>query len=177
MNIIIRRENPPERAISQEILRQTFGRETEAQLADALRQTAEFNPELSLVADRGGEILGYAMFFQASIAADAQAGTHPPQTAGLAPIAVRPQFQRQGVGERLVRHGLERCRFVGFDLVFVVGPPRYFSRFGFQPARPLGLEPAFPAGDADFQAFDLSGKFFGAVKGKISYPNPFRHAS
>ena len=50
---------------------------------------------------------------------------------GLAPVAVLPKFQRQGIGSKLIRDGLERCRQAGYDAVVVLGDPAYYSRFGF----------------------------------------------
>jgi len=50
---------------------------------------------------------------------------------GLAPVAVLPEFQRQGIGSKLIRDGLERCRQAGYDAVVILGDPAYNSRFGF----------------------------------------------
>jgi predicted N-acetyltransferase YhbS len=55
----------------------------------------------------------------------------------LAPLAVATAFQRQGIGQALVRYGLDNLKSQGIDFVFVYGDPRYYSRFGFTPNHQL----------------------------------------
>lgn len=169
MNIIIRPEKPGEAEVSTAILREAFGREDEAARLAALRSSGDFLPPLSLLADCEGQLMGYALFCRMSVQAPAIA--HP----GLALVllGVRPQHQRQGAGERLVRHGLERCRSVVPGLVVAFGPSAFFSRFGFRPARAEGLETDFAVPDDAFQVIDLEGKLLGAVKGKVLFPRAF----
>lgn len=169
MNVIIRAEKPSEREISERILRDAFGRDDEVNLATALRGLSDFNPNLSLVGADESEIRGYALYHRSTV--DTGTGSQPALL--LCPIGVDPAYQRQGVGERLVRHGLERCRVVGLELVFVIGLPEYFSRFGFQPAAPLGLIPSVDYPEDQFQVIDLSGRMLGAVKGRVALPSPF----
>jgi putative acetyltransferase len=73
---------------------------------------------------------------------------------GLAPVAVLPDCRQRGVAARLVREGLELCRQGGTGLVVVLGDPRYYSRFGFEPAERLALHDEYQGGDA-FQAIEL----------------------
>lgn len=168
MNAIIRSEQPSEREVAHNIVRAAFGRETEVQLLQSLRGLADFNPNLSLVAADGTEIRGYALYHRATV--DGKAGPQPALL--LTPLAVDPAYQRQGVGERLVRHGLERCRVVGIELVFSLGLPSYFARFGFQPAAAHGLTPMISIPQDQFQVIDLSGKMLGAVSGPVALPSP-----
>ena len=169
MNAIIRSEKPEEREACDQILRAAFGRENEVELAASLRGLSDFNPNLSIVGADGTEVRGYALYQRATVD-----GINGPQPALLlAPIGVDPAYQRKGVGERLVRHGLERCRVVGIELVFTVGLPEYFSRFGFQPAAPQGLTPNIPLPEDQFQVIDLSGKMLGNVQGTVNLPGPF----
>ncbi|EAQ99131.2 putative acetyltransferase [Congregibacter litoralis KT71] len=49
----------------------------------------------------------------------------------LSPVAVRSKTQGQGIGSRLIRHGLEALKAQGHDIVFTYGDPAYYSRFGF----------------------------------------------
>ena len=81
----------------------------------------------------------------------------------LAPMAVHPAWQRRGIGGALVRAGLEACRAARHDVVMVIGHPAFYPRFGFVPARPLGLssEPAMP--DAAFMVAELTP---GALRGR-----------
>ncbi len=169
MHVIIRAEKASEREVCDKILRDAFGRENEVQLAAALRGLSDFNPELSLVGADDTGIRGYALYHRSTV----DMGTSTQQALLLAPIGVDPVYQRQGVGERLVRHGLERCRVVGLELIFVVGLPEYFSRFGFQPAARHGLTPNIEIPADQFQVIDLSGSMLGKVQGTVTLPGPF----
>jgi len=55
-------------------------------------------------------------------------------TISLAPVAVRPEFQKQGIGGELIREGLKVCLQLGYDSVIVLGHPEYYPKFGFEPA-------------------------------------------
>ncbi len=99
-----------------------FGRAGEADLVEALR--AEARPHISLVAAWEGEIVGHIFFSPVTIEAEESVST----AMALGPMAVLPEYQRQGVGSQLVRKGLEECRRAGHEVVFVVGHPRYSRR-------------------------------------------------
>ncbi len=92
-------------------------------------------PVLSLVADDHGDVLGHVLFSAARVEPD------PARRRAriLAPLAVAPAAQGRGVGGALVRAGLARLDADGIDLVFVLGDPAYYGRFGFRPAGPVGL--------------------------------------
>ena len=62
------------------------------------------------------------------------------RVAGLAPMAVLPDFQRLGIGGELIRAGFQECRRLRYSAVVVVGHPDYYPRFGFQPADTWGLK-------------------------------------
>jgi putative acetyltransferase len=70
-------------------------------------------------------------------------------------MAVLPEYQRQGIGSRLVREGLEECRRMGCDVVVVVGHPGYYPRFGFAPASRKGLRCEYPVPDEVFMVAEL----------------------
>ncbi|MDF2970148.1 MAG: hypothetical protein K0R61_598 [Microvirga sp.] len=88
----------------------------------------------------------------------------------LAPLAVSPAFQRQGVGTALVRHSLMRLTKDGYDLVVVLGEPDYYSRFGFDPKLAEKLET--PYDGPYLQALALSDHGKGA-HGPVSYARAF----
>ncbi|MDE2292158.1 MAG: N-acetyltransferase [Elusimicrobia bacterium] len=172
MEIIIRAEKVDERAASEEILRQAYGRDAEVRLAENLRLSAEFNPNLSLVAADGSRILGYALYTRVTVA-----GNQVMPAAALAVMGVRPENRKMGVAERLVRHGLERCRGLRIDLVFAADLPQYLARIGFRPAGEYGLAPDWAVAAGQFTVFDLSGSMLGKVQGTVNYPAPFHGAS
>ena len=69
---------------------------------------------------------------------------------------------------------LERCRGFGLELIFVVGPPEYFSRLGFEPAQPKGIAAALRSPDQVLQVIDLSGSLLGKVSGNLEIPAALR---
>ncbi|HET7037075.1 MAG TPA: N-acetyltransferase, partial [Thermomicrobiaceae bacterium] len=128
--MVIRIEETGERATVDEIVRQAFGREVEADLVRAIRASPGWIPQLSLVAEREGELVGHVLFSRVAI--ESEGGEQPALV--LAPVAVLPAAQNQGVGSALVREGLDRARALGERLVVLLGHPNYYPRFGFQPA-------------------------------------------
>jgi putative acetyltransferase len=91
---------------------------------------------LSLVSVSGSGVCGHVAFTLCAPDAEGK-----PQAALLAPLAVAPRMQRQGLGTRLVQLGLERLQVSGIRQVFVLGAPEYYGRFGFLPER--GILPPY----------------------------------
>jgi putative acetyltransferase len=131
-DIKVRSERVEDRLAISEIESAAFGSALEATLVDALRESA--HPFVSLVAEIDGKPVGHVSFSPVTVA-----GTPTVSAAQLAPLAVQPAYQRRGVGAALIRRGLTACLEAGWRAVFLVGDPRYYSRFGFQLAGPLGL--------------------------------------
>jgi putative acetyltransferase len=101
------------------------GRNEEAELVDALRSAGDLL--LSLVATVNGEVVGHAAFSRLTVdAADGPVGG-----VALAPVAVDPDCQGEGVGSKLISAGIEMLRERGEQVILVVGNPAYYSRFGF----------------------------------------------
>ncbi|MBI1814801.1 MAG: N-acetyltransferase [Deltaproteobacteria bacterium] len=167
MSLAIRAETIADYAAIHEINALAFGRDDEARLVEAIRASAEFIPELSLVAVDGTTVVGHVLFSR--IALQTSEGALP--ALALAPMAVRPKFQNRGVGCELVRHGLDDCRRLGHRIVVVVGHPNYYPRFGFTSARALGLEA--PYRDAAFMALELMPGVLRGVRGTVEYPAAF----
>ena len=134
----IRTEEPGDQPAVYEVVRQAFGRDTESELVEGIRRSPGWIPELSLVAERDGAIVGHILLSRFTIAGEAGTGDVPALV--LAPLAVAPAMQNQGVGSALVRAGLARAEAMGERLVVLVGHPTYYPRFGFRPARPLRVE-------------------------------------
>jgi putative acetyltransferase len=167
--ITIRPETTEDYAATHEVNALAFGREVEAALVEALRGLPDFIPELSLVAVEAGRVVGHILFSPMVI--ETKEGAVP--AVALATLAVRPEFQNQGIGSELVRDGLERCRSLGHRIVVVIGHPAYYPRFGFSPARTRGLEAPFPVPDEAFLALELVPGALDGVAGMVRYPPPF----
>jgi putative acetyltransferase len=136
-------------------------------LVELLRASAGYVPNLALVADDDGDVIGHVMFTESTVeGSDATILI-------LSPLAVRPDRQRRGIGSALVEEGLRRAEARGAALVIVEGNPRYYSRFGFRRALELGLErPHEQIPEIAFQALPLAG-YDPGLRGKVVYPPPF----
>ena len=105
-----------------------FPTSAEADLVDRLR--ADGDAEISLVGRFDGEIVGHALLSRMRVTG----GTRSYRALGLAPVAVLPARQRQGIGEQLIRAALDAAHAVGEEIVFVLGELDYYGRFGFSAA-------------------------------------------
>jgi putative acetyltransferase len=165
MSVIVRAETPQDLEAIREVNRQAFGQEDEARIVDALRDGG--HARLSLVAEEGGQVVGHILFSDLSIVT--QAGTL--HALALAPMAVLPARQRQGIGSGLVREGLRACAEAGHRVVVVVGHPDYYPRFGFSAQLAEQLNSPF-TGPA-FMALELVPAALANVTGEVRYPPPF----
>jgi len=172
----IRPERAEDRSVIWEINRLAFGGEAEPNLVDKIRNSAGFIPQLSLVAVRHCRVVGHILFSPIEIRLDDRPD-QPMLALALAPMAVHPDLQKQGIGSALVRHGLEICRDLGHAVAVVVGHPDYYPRFGFTSARAKGLEAPFPVPDEAFLAIELVPGSLLGVKGSIVYPPAFEEVA
>jgi putative acetyltransferase len=144
---------------------QAFPTDAEARLVGALRtQAHEF---LSLVAESGDEVVGHIAFSPVTLD-----GRNVP-VLGLAPMAVRPDLQRQGIGSALVRAGLAACREAGVDAVVVLGHPDFYPRFGFRPASTFGLRCEYEVPDEVYMALELAPGSLSSCAGVVRYHAAF----
>jgi len=140
-----------------------FGQTAEADLIDRLRDAGALAH--SLVAERAGDLVGHVALSPVSVQ-----GALVPGALGLAPLAVQPPHQRQGIGAALVAAAIAAARADGAKVIVVLGAPAYYGRFGFRPASAIGLTCPWPqAGDA-FQALVLGTP---APRGLVRYHRAF----
>ncbi len=165
----VRPERPADRQVIRQINKAAFAGEVEARLVDNLRGTPGFIPALSLVAEKDGVVVGHILF---SIVHVTLGATRVPVLA-LAPMAVMPELQNQGIGSLLVREGLARCKALGHKVVVLVGHAEYYPRFGFAPAGAMGLRLPFEAPDEAFMALELVPGALHGLNGTIEYPPAF----
>jgi putative acetyltransferase len=111
-----------------------FGREAEADLVENLRDGGHLM--LSLVAEDGDRVVGHAAYSPATVELS-RGGRF--EAAALGPISVIPELQARGVGSDLMARGFAECAALGYDLMFLLGHPSYYPRFGFVPAKALGV--------------------------------------
>ena len=161
---MIRQARASDHAAIAAVLTAAFGRADEADLVARLR--ADQDIMFELVSEEDGELVGHILFSR--LWADRYE-----LYGALAPLAVHPDRQRQGLGSRLVRAGLEIAREFGCYGVLVLGDPAYYGRFGFSADAASTVRA--PYGGEAFQALALEeDAFAGAIS--VAYPNAFGDA-
>ena len=163
LRIKIRNEEAKDLEQVREILRATFPSDAESKLVDALR--ANGKAIIALVAAHNDQALGHILFSPVS--------TTPPNEAkgiGLAPVAVHPKFQSQGIGSQLIREGLRLCEELGYDYCVLLGDPKYYLRFGFEKASQFGVQNEYGVDD-EFMLIRFSKRDI--VKGMAKYAPEF----
>ena len=131
-----------------------------------LRKSEHYVPGLSLVAVKDGRVVGHILFTRLAIETQGRVF----EALSLAPLAVMPAFQGQGIGSGLVTEGLNACKGLGFKAVVVVGHPDYYPRFGFSSARAKGLDAPFPVPDEAFMVRELVSGALDGISGIIRRP-------
>lgn len=166
----IRFERPSDAVEVRDVNVAAFGREAEADLVEALRRATR--PLISLVAEEDAAIAGHVLFSPVALSSDPGL-----RIAGLAPMAVRPKFQRQGIGSALVRAGLDACRSAGFAAVVVLGHSAFYPRFGFVPASRFGIASTYLVPDDVFMTLELIAGALRDKRGVIHYHSAFAGVS
>ena len=153
-----------------DVVAAAFGSQREAELVIAIRASAQFVPELSIVAELDGHVVGHVMISHCTL--DDGATHH--QIATLSPLAVAPEYQKRGIGSALVREVTTRADRLGESLVVLEGAPSYYSRFGFEAAKPRGIDITLPswAPPEAAQCMPLS-TYDAARRGRVVYPSAF----
>ncbi|MBO3461282.1 N-acetyltransferase [Aetokthonos hydrillicola Thurmond2011] len=144
-----------------------FCQYNEARLVDKIRQSNRYIPELSLVAEIEDVVVGHILFSYIDLVNEETL-----QVIGLAPLAVRPQFQRRGIGSALVEAGLKAADKKGEAIAVVLGHPDFYTRFGFQPSIVYGIESPFPVPE-DFFMVKPFHNYQKKYIGKVVYPPAF----
>lgn len=123
-------------------------------------------PLLSLMATEGDNVIGHILFTNVKIT---PCDDTPPAMI-LAPLAVHPEVQSQGVGGKLIKEGLRRLTESGVALVFVLGHPGYYPKYGFKPAGTRGFEAPYPILEKNADAWMVQELYSGVinrVSGKV----------
>jgi putative acetyltransferase len=164
----IRDEDAGDRDAIFDVVSRAFPTPAEAQLVDRLRAAGAAT--ISLVALHGERLVGHVLFSPVRVDAEGSAASF--DAIGLAPLAVAPDVQNAGIGAALTRAGLAACRGRRHPIVFVLGHPGYYLRFGFEPAAPRGLHYAAGFERAFFVAELVPGALAGR-RGVVRYRPEF----
>jgi putative acetyltransferase len=169
MNITLRAERPDDIAAIAQLNDRAFGGAFESRLVETIRSGGNFIPALSIVAVEGNTIVGHILFSRIFI----RSGKGTVETLALAPMAVLPEYQKQGIGSRLVRYGIERARELGYNSVVVLGHKEYYPKFGFRRASVWGITSPFPVDDEYVMARELHAGALDEAAGTVEYPPEF----
>jgi predicted N-acetyltransferase YhbS len=170
MSTIIREEVRADFPYVFELNKSAFGQDGEARLVETLRNSDAFIPPLSLVAVRNQEIIGHILFTRIKIRNESGT-TH--DSLALAPMAVKPALQKQGIGSLLIRHGLSKARELGYQSVIVLGHDHYYPKFGFAQADKWDIKSPFDVPPSVFMALELSAGALRNISGTVEYPQAF----
>lgn len=163
----IHSESLPDYAAIAEVNILAFGQENEAKLIEEIRGSQGYIPELSLVAEVDNVIVGHILFSYIDLI-----GEERLQVLSLAPLAVLPKFQKQGIGSALVKAALEKADAIKEALIIVLGHPHFYNRFGFQPSVNYKITSPFPVPEDVFMVKPLQ-NYQEKYQGKVIYPPAF----
>lgn len=165
--LLIRAEQPADRAaihhVVEQAFQQAFGSTAEATLVDNLR--ANGKAIVSLVAVEDDQIVGHILFSEVTLG--------DVVIIGLAPVAVLPSHQKQGIGALLTNAGIAACRDAGYTAMVVLGHPEYYPRFGFVPASRFGIQSEYDVSDETFMAMELQPGALANCAGVAKYQPEF----
>ncbi len=136
----------------------------EQDLVNALRKGEAFIPELSLVAEIDGKIVGHIMFTKATVGENT--------VLALAPLSVLPEYQRKGIGISLIKTGHKIASELGYGYSIVLGSQNYYPKAGYLPAYRFGIKPPFDVPDENFMACKIK-ENTSDIHGMIKYAEEF----
>ncbi len=136
----------------------------EQDLVNALRKGEAFIPELSLVAEIDGKIVGHIMFTRATVGENT--------VLALAPLSVLPEYQRKGIGISLIKTGHKIASELGYGYSIVLGSQNYYPKAGYLPAYRFGIKPPFDVPDENFMACKIK-ENTSDIHGMIKYAEEF----
>lgn len=173
----LRPEGPADAGPVRRVLAAAFARPDrttpgEVALVDELRGSAAWLPELAMVVEYGGEVVGYALLTRVQVEADRARAA----ALVLGPVAVAPHRQRAGHGTAVVQAALEAATELGERLVVVLGDPAYYRRFGFTRADRMGLVSPWSGLGEPWQALVLPPETSDAPpppRGEVVFPTPW----
>jgi predicted N-acetyltransferase YhbS len=172
--MIIRQENPQDHQAVFELIQNAFANEIHSDhqeefLVERLRKSEAFVPELSLVAESEGKILGFILLTKIKI----KNGKEEFESLALAPVAVHPDFQNQGIGGKLIRFAHEKAKEHNYTSIALLGHENYYPKFGYQLAKNFEIQFPFDVPDENCMMIELLENSLQKVSGTISYPKEF----
>jgi putative acetyltransferase len=170
VSVTIRAELPGEEGEVRAVNEAAFGKPKNGAIVDGIRGTDRWIAGGSLVAiDEYGRLVGHALLSEGDL--DLDDGTTR-RIWMLGPVAVRPERQRQGIGGALVRAAAALAAERGQPIVCLLGHATYYPRFGFEPARAIGIAPPRAWPDESWLALRLPA-WTPSIRGAARFPPAF----
>lgn len=170
--MLIRPERPEEFATIRDLVEVAFRTAPHAdgdehEYVDRLRAGPAYLPELALVLEDNGVLLGHIMLTRFAVVG---ASGHYPVLL-LSPLCVRLDRRNQGLASRLILEALFRARAVGHDAVLLVGNPNFYQRFGFRRSTYFGISNVSGFAEENVMACELVPGALCGVRGTVSFPS------
>lgn len=167
--IIIRRETEKDYSRIYYVIKKAFqyaphSNGSEQDLAESLRKSDAYIPELSLAAETDKIIVGHIMFTKVTVGEKTEAA--------LAPLSVIPEYQRRGIGSAMIKEGHRIAQNMGYDYSIVLGSDKYYSRFGYVPAINYLIKAPFDVPSKNYMAYKLR-KDAPMISGTVKYAKEF----
>ncbi len=177
MIMIIRKEQPSDYHAVENLTREAFWNVyrpgcTEHFVLHCYRSNPDFIPELSLVMEEDGKLIGHVMFSHASLVKSD--GTKIPAWT-FGPISIAPDYKRKGYGLKLLSHAMAKAKEMGIAMLCMEGNIDFYRHAGFVPASTLGLHyHDTPDAEASFfLACELSPGYLNGVEATYTPPKGY----
>jgi predicted N-acetyltransferase YhbS len=164
--MIIRREAPEEFSMIYDLVKVAFqtakvtnGKEQD--FVNQLRNSSNYIPELALVAEEDGKLIGHIMLTRTDITGD----NNKFQALLLGPISVVLEYRNKGVGSKLIAESFKVARAMGYTSIVLVGDPAYYHRFGFKASVNFGIRHVLDIPEENVMAYELCPKALQGISG------------
>lgn len=174
MEITLRQENKNDFQSVFQLIEKAFEKEEysdhkEQFLVERLRKSDAFIPELSIVAELDGKIVGHILFTKLKIKNDLNSF----ESLALAPVSVLPEFQEKGIGSKLILYGHEIAKDLGYKSVILLGHQDYYPRFGYEVCEKYNIKMPFDVPAENCMVIALTEDGLKDVNGEVVYPSVF----
>lgn len=158
-----------EKVVEESFRTAEFTDNDEHNLVNRLRKSKEFIKELSLIAEDKNRIIGHVLITKALINGENKSY----ETLALAPLSVLPEYQKSGIGKKLMNRGIERAKELGYKSIVVLGHESYYPKFGFEKASKYGVKAPFEVPDEAYMILELVPGGLNGVSGIVEYSKAF----
>ena len=177
MQVAVRQETEADHPAVSDLIQEAFKQEVysdhqEQFLVSRLRKSDAFVPELSLVAEIDGKVVGHILLTKIKIKNSRQTF----ESLALAPVTVSPQYQKKGTGSQLIKTAHREAKSLGYKSIILLGHPDYYPRFGYIPAHKFGINLPFDVPKENCLAIELVNNGLDGASGTVEYPKAFYDA-